>query len=536
MSKIVTIRRDGTWPHLNVISVPFDQNVVDISRTVPGMTYGKKVDQSYRKSEYVLAEEMTEEILGCLKAGGYQVFDNRKERSKPSKVKITGGVGYQNHAAAWLVKNNGGLLSLEMGMGKTYTSILAMQAMHKKRILVICPASAISVWEHELDTRWPTHPEIFTPTSGNDDMPVDNHILRIVITSYGMLNPDWGCNADCVVLDESHYIKNAKSTRREACMQTIWNAPNATRIALTGTPIDDKIPDLWGQLDWLHPWRWGTYYDFCGRYCNKESIKVGKDKYVTKFEGLNEETQGELMKRIEHVAVRVTKDQVNWKKDIEADIHMLESSSGVTNLKGSKTVSREQIYAAHLASSTVERVNTSVNKVLVSRKEERKTVILTYLRKTAAEIVDALPDSVLVTGEMTPRKRQEAIQEAWDGEGRSTIVATLSSVKEAINTLAEAEYVVFAEATYHLAAMEQVIARFSRLGTATNTFIEFLVQPGTVDELILYGLRRKIEDHDSVMALSSIAHTLRQIRISTVGLADRLTSYESVDDMLEDLI
>jgi superfamily II DNA or RNA helicase len=165
---------------------------------------------------------------------------------------------YQQRGLAWLAgmceTGLGGCLADDMGLGKTIQVI----ALHLHRrdakagpTLVICPASLLGTWEREVRRFAPEVPVRRYHGGGRhlQDLAAD----EIVLVTYGVVLRDsprlaevgWGL----VVADEAQHVKNPLSrTARE--LRTV---PAPARIALTGTPVENRLSELWSILDWTTP-------------------------------------------------------------------------------------------------------------------------------------------------------------------------------------------------------------------------------------------------------------------------------------------
>jgi len=179
---------------------------------------------------------------------------------------------YQRRGAAWLQTTSdlglGTLLADDMGLGKTLQTISLLAARHGDRPhLVVCPTSVVGNWERELRRFAPTVPVTRQHgperCSDPDELTVGG---GVVITSYGLLRRDadllTSVDWDVVVLDEAQQIKNhaaqsARVARRIAA---------TTRVALTGTPMENRLSELWSIMDFANPGLLGPFQRFRERF------------------------------------------------------------------------------------------------------------------------------------------------------------------------------------------------------------------------------------------------------------------------------
>ncbi|MBJ3807593.1 DEAD/DEAH box helicase [Streptomyces flavofungini] len=176
---------------------------------------------------------------------------------------------YQLRGLAWLDRMTalglGGCLADDMGLGKTVT-IIALH-LHRARpapTLVVCPTSLLGNWQREIERFAPHVPVRRFHGSGRslDDVPDG----AIVLTTYGTMRTsaaelaahDW----DLVVADEAQHVKNPHAATAKA-LRTI---PAAARVALTGTPVENNLSELWALLDWTTPGLLGPLKAFRARH------------------------------------------------------------------------------------------------------------------------------------------------------------------------------------------------------------------------------------------------------------------------------
>ncbi|GKQ36068.1 DEAD/DEAH box helicase [Streptomyces sp. A012304] len=185
---------------------------------------------------------------------------------------------YQLRGLAWLDLMTslglGGCLADDMGLGKTITVI----ALHLKRArteptLVVCPASLLGNWQREI-TRFA--PGVPVRRFHGPDRSLDDLSGGFVLTTYGTMRSaaptlagqPWGM----VVADEAQHVKNPYSATAKA-LRTI---PSPARVALTGTPVENNLSELWALLDWTTPGLLGPLKSFRARHAR--AVETGEDE------------------------------------------------------------------------------------------------------------------------------------------------------------------------------------------------------------------------------------------------------------------
>ncbi|WP_245998487.1 DEAD/DEAH box helicase [Nocardia pseudobrasiliensis] len=176
---------------------------------------------------------------------------------------------YQVHGVAWLNSRPelgaGGVLADEMGLGKTLQAICLLAIRRTERPhLVVCPTSLIGNWRRELARFSPTTP-VLRYHGSNRGLPERWEPGTVVITSYPVLRSDKPLldNAwDIVVLDEAQQIKNPEAQASRAAARL-----DATvRIAMTGTPVENRLDELWSIFNVTNPGLLGTRGRFRQRF------------------------------------------------------------------------------------------------------------------------------------------------------------------------------------------------------------------------------------------------------------------------------
>ena len=175
---------------------------------------------------------------------------------------------YQKNGFLWLktLRENGfgGILADDMGLGKTLQviSLLTaeqqeMQAGEKelRRSLIVCPASLVYNWQKEITRFAPQLKTVIVAGSVPDRASIIRHSKEgeILITSYDLLKRDAEVYQKFVfaiqVIDEAQYIKNPSTQAAKG----VKKITAAFKLALTGTPIENRLSELWSIFDYLMP-------------------------------------------------------------------------------------------------------------------------------------------------------------------------------------------------------------------------------------------------------------------------------------------
>ncbi|QCX26162.1 DEAD/DEAH box helicase [Nocardioides jishulii] len=200
---------------------------------------------------------------------------------------------YQHQGLSWLAHVTGlglgAVLADDMGLGKTITLI----ALHLHRreagfdgpTLVVCPASLLGNWQAEIERFAPGTPVRRFHGGGRSleglagERPTGEGDAGFVLTTYGTMRNDAETLAsvrwDLVVADEAQHVKNAASSTARA----LRSIDSRARVALTGTPVENNLTELWAILDWVVPGLLGSRLAF--RRVWASPIEAGVDSKVT---------------------------------------------------------------------------------------------------------------------------------------------------------------------------------------------------------------------------------------------------------------
>lgn len=201
---------------------------------------------------------------------------------------------YQQVGYDWLwflhTNNFHGILADEMGLGKTHQAmVLVLSALQKEPglpNLIICPTSVLDHWESKFQVYAPGL-KIVKFHGKERDSHLSGNLPPIVLTTYSILSRDleglskiqW----NYVVLDEAQKIKNHNAQMSKATR--ILRSQH--RLALTGTPVENRLTELWSIFDFLMPGYLGSIHDFRARY----------EVPITKYQ---DDKKREMLKKIIH--------------------------------------------------------------------------------------------------------------------------------------------------------------------------------------------------------------------------------------------
>ena len=213
---------------------------------------------------------MDNEVVKMIKT-----LQNYKKADYPMKESIRNNLRtYQLDAFKWLKTlssfNFGGILADDMGLGKTLEVISFLSSDDKQMpSLFVCPMSLMYNWENEC-SKWGLDCGYNLIIGSQEEREaiiksIDPNKRELYITSYDSLRRDvnlYSCKFRFVIADEAQFIKNQFAQKSEA----IKALDSDINFALTGTPIENGLADLWSIFDYLMPGYLSNYSHFKSRY------------------------------------------------------------------------------------------------------------------------------------------------------------------------------------------------------------------------------------------------------------------------------
>ena len=225
---------------------------------------------------------------------------------------------YQEYGYKWLCylmdNNLGGCLADDMGLGKTLQAISVLTRLHEKRgtkSLVVMPKSLIYNWESEIKRFSPKlKVGIYYGNFRNREIIKKS---SVILTTYGTIRNDIEIikdyKFDAVILDESQNIKNVNAQTTKAIMLL----DTKHRIALSGTPIENNLSELYSLFRFLNPSMFGTMEEFNNYY----AIPIQKENDQEAIEELKKKVYPFILRRIKKEVLKDLPDKIEKTMYIE---------------------------------------------------------------------------------------------------------------------------------------------------------------------------------------------------------------------------
>lgn len=420
------------------------------------------------------------------------------------------------HWLGFIIRENlGGLLSDEMGLGKTIQVISALrdpgESRFRKRALVVAPGSILENWIREIAKFCPDLKTCKHHGAVRTGRPMELEEFDIVVTSYDIVvrdlsllkMVDWGT----IVIDEAQNIKNPHARRTKS----VKEIERQVAIAVTGTPVENRLRDLWSIMDFVMPNYLGDLNSFEARYTEDAYAANALEPIISPL----------LLRRRMADHARDLPERIDVTETLE--LHDREASAyesirealaehyGAAATFASLTKLRQ--FCAH--PEIVGNSSTHVSKYefskfnrlreLLSEIFDWQEKVLVFTSYTAMAdritgVVAQLPNVFATTfdGRLEMNKRQLLIDEFTEYPGSAMLVLNPRAGGAGIN-LAAANHVIHYNPEWNPALEDQASARAYRRGQQRPVVVRRLILTGTVEEVIDERLRRKREIADKAV-------------------------------------
>lgn len=462
----------------------------------------------------------------------FSIKTDEFDRTLPQGLK-TSLRAYQHDAVAWLSALNrsglGGLLGDEMGLGKTLmvlTHLARLKELHQtnKPALVVCPTSVIDVWKDEASIHLP---DLKVIKWHGPDRTLNDAITQadIVITSYAILRRDVDTRLkplafSTLVLDEAQYVRNQQTDSFKAAKAIKCDH----RIALTGTPIENHLLDLYNILDCVEDGILGSKSSFEKQFV--VPLEAGLSYSALNLKMLiapivmrrrKAEVESELPPKIENVVHCVLSA-----KQRELYSKYLHSMSGtiLANIKAEGPAKGDTHFSLLSALTRLRQICCHPSLILGDEQEYSSGKIDT-LREIIAECLDMgrkmiiysqfLKMQELIVGlaqELDPKgalwlhgssqNRDEIVKSFQHQDGPRIIVVSLKAGGTGI-TLTAADTVIFADPWWNPAVEDQAVDRAHRIGQKKTVHVIRVIADNSIEGEVVALAQRKRQAAMSVL-------------------------------------
>lgn len=441
---------------------------------------------------------------------------------------------YQKDGFAWLkmlCKNGfGGVLADEMGLGKTLqvTALLLSEMQEaagdeNRRTLIVVPASLVFNWQNELMRFAPElHVCIVAGKAGERrEMILKSGPRDILLTSYDLLRRDGeayeGISFFCQVIDEAQYIKNHNTKVAHA----VKKIQASFRLALTGTPLENRLSELWSIFDYLMPGFLYTYRRFREEIeipvvqDSREQPLVRLQKMIGPFvlrrmkrdvlrdlpEKLEERVYAPLsgeQKRLYNAHVQRIKIMLEEKTDKEFNTAKIEVLAELTRLR-QICCNPALVYEGY--DGNAGKLDVCLELVENAVQGGHKILLFSQFTSMFQILQEKLDERGItfytLTGNTGKEKRIQLV-ERFNRDDTSVFLISLKAGGTGLN-LTAADVVIHYDPWWNLAVQNQATDRAHRIGQTRVVTVYKLVMKQTIEENILMLQEKKKELAEQVL-------------------------------------
>jgi hypothetical protein len=443
----------------------------------------------------------------------------------------------------------GGVLADDMGLGKTLQTLawLAwLKDQHRKDpkpALVICPASVLHNWRREAN-RFTPHLKVLVLESG-----AARHNLRkqipqydLIVTNYALLRRDleelqkFAFRA--IILDEAQFIKNPAAQ----VTQSVKQLKADHRLALTGTPLENRLLDLWSIVDFIQPTYLGDQDHFTETYEprgeNAESAqRIARRRLSAKLRPL-------LLRRLKQYVAKDLPERIEERRDCQlgdeqrklylAELRrsreqvmktVAEKGLGKSTIHVLAALTRLRQICCHpklVGSDTVSGKTETLFELVDSLIAEGQKVLLfsqfvQMLQLLEGECRQRQIPTHMLTGQT--KDRQEVVNAFQNDPNPAVFLLSLRAAGTGLN-LTTASYVVLYDPWWNPAVEAQAIDRSHRIGQTRTVNAYRLISPGTVEEKIWELQQSKAQTIADVLGEEGFARSLSKVDLEYLFAED----------------
>ena len=430
----------------------------------------------------------------------------------------------------------GGILADDMGLGKTLQTLAwlswlkAQNPKEPKPALVICPASVLHNWRREAE-RFTPQLKVLVLESGaarhNLRQQIPQHDL--IVTNYSLLRRDLSAlkkfDFRAAILDEAQFVKNPSAQ----VTQSVKQLRAEQRLALTGTPLENRLLDLWSIVDFIQAGYLGTQMQFLEIYeaRKEEPIQqnIARRRLAAKLRPL-------LLRRLKRQVAQDLPERIEERRDCELgeaqrklylaelrrsreQVHKAVNDKGLANSKihvlAALTRLRQicchpQLVGNDSPSGKTETLFELLEPLLA---EGQKVLLFSQfvrmLKLLETECMQREIPTHILSGET--KNRHEVVQTFQNDPKASVFLLSLRAAGTGLN-LTTASYVVLYDPWWNPAVEAQAIDRSHRIGQTRTVNAYRLIAPGTVEEKIWELQQRKAQTISDVLGEEGFARSL----------------------------
>jgi SNF2 family DNA or RNA helicase len=437
----------------------------------------------------------------------------------------------------------GGILADDMGLGKTLQT-LAWLAWLKDRhskdpkpALVICPASVLHNWRREAE-KFASNLKVLVLESGSARHNLRKQIPQhdLIVTNYALLRRDLEelqkFPFRAIILDEAQFIKNPTAQ----VTQSVKQLKAEQRLALTGTPLENRLLDLWSIVDFIQPGYLGNQEHFHETY--EPKVTGEGEEGITQLRiarrRLSAKLRPVMIRRLKQQVAKDLPDRIEERRDCELGesqrkLYLAElrrSREQISQIVAEKGLNKSKMHVLAALTrlrqicchpilvgndSTSGKTETLFELLEPLLAQGHKVLLFSQfvqmLKLLEAECKQRQIPTHILTGET--KERQTVVQNFQNDPNPCVFLLSLRAAGTGLN-LTTASYVVLYDPWWNPAVEAQAIDRSHRIGQTRTVNAYRLITPGTVEEKIWDLQQRKAQTIADVLGEEGFTRSLSQ--------------------------
>ncbi|MDY2737518.1 DEAD/DEAH box helicase, partial [Intestinibacter sp.] len=405
----------------------------------------------------------------------------------------------------------GGILADEMGLGKTVQTLAFLLSEQNKKSMVVTPTALIYNWKSEFERFTPNIKValVYGDREKRKKILENREDYDVILTTYGTYKNDIkqyeNLEFDYLVIDEAQNIKNPNSDTTKS----IKKIKAKSKFALTGTPIENNLLELWSIFDFVMPGYLYTKDKF-------EKIFVNDDKNI---EALKNMIKPFILRRRKKDVIDELPDKIEQKFYVELDREhkkvykafvallkkqILENSADNMTLFANLTKLRMLSISPEVVVKNYRGKNSKLEMLvkIIQSSKNRKILVFSQFTKILGVISDRLKKENIsfsyLDGKTDAKRRLELVEDFNEDESKKVFLISLKAGGTGLN-LTSASMVIHFDPWFNPAVEDQASDRAHRIGQKNIVDVIKLISKGTVEEKVVAIKEYKKELADDVI-------------------------------------
>ena len=474
--------------------------------------------EEYQGSKIGLSEDVLVLLKDLTSPGNVKLPENLHAELRPYQLR-----GYE-----WMVKNTklgfGSLIADDMGLGKTLQVITLLLkfkqegAFAKNKALIVVPTTLLTNWQKEINRFAPDLTfQIYHGTKRKLEIKDTENPIDLVITTYGTVRSDADIfkklNWYCVAIDEAQNIKNPDTEQTKA----IKNLKSDIKIAMSGTPVENRLSEFWSILDFTNKGYLGNLSKFTNEFTkpiqlehNQEKLQIFKKitaPFLLRRVKTDKSIISDLPDKIENNHyTNLSKEQAAlYESVVQQSLKDIEENEGIARkglvlklMTALKQIGNHPYQYLNKGKKALEesgKAQMLIELLENIQEANEKVLIFTQYREMGKLLVEFIKDRFWVEplflhGGIDRKQRDILVERFQKNRADSIFILSLKAGGTGLN-LTQGNHVIHFDLWWNPAVENQATDRAFRIGQTKNVMVYRLINQGTMEEKIDAMIRSK---------------------------------------------